>query len=147
MASEDCIAKCAIGFGVALFLAISLALPVTEIVMGAKYKDDVVCDTSIVPIPAWLIVKGSVSLLYISLLGITMTAAATELTGLGVLSAIPMIVLGVFQLAWLIVGSVTFWRDCRDLDPESVNTLMWCSLIIGYVMLFIHWIASNKKKD
>lgn len=144
MPSEDCLAKAAITVGVSLLLATFLALPVTEIAMGAHYKDDVICDTSVVPIPAWLIVKGSVSIFFIALLGIA--AAASDNKGLVLLTEIPMYVIAMFSLAWLIVGSVAFWRDCKDLEPKSVNTLMWCSLIIGYVSLFLQ-ISSNKKKD
>jgi hypothetical protein len=42
-----------------------------------------------------------------------------------------------FAPAWLIIGSVSFWRDCRDMDPAPVNYLMWVSLPVGYVSMFI----------
>jgi hypothetical protein len=41
-------------------------------------------------------------------------------------------VLGIiFQASWVIVGSIQFWRDCYKLEPQSVNILMWVTLILG----------------
>jgi hypothetical protein len=34
-----------------------------------------------------------------------------------------------FFFAWTITGAVLFWRDCKNLQPQNVNTFMWICLI------------------
>jgi hypothetical protein len=147
MRIDNYISKNAIGFYVALFLIISLALHVTEIVIGAKYKDDVICDTNVIAIPTWLIVKGLASILYVSLFCIAFVAGVEESTDLLNIVAIPIMIVGSFEFIWLIIGSVIFWRDCNDLEPQSVNTMMWCSLIIGYVFSPVHYCTPYVKRN
>lgn len=42
----------------------------------------------------------------------------------------------VFQFTWIIVGSVQFWSDCPNIQPSSLNTLMWVTLIFGIIRSF-----------
>ena len=148
MAFDEYICNCVIGFATVLLLAMYLALPVVDILMGIKFRDDVVCDSSIISIPVWLIVKGSISLFLISLHIIRYVGIITKkFKKLVVVTVILIITMAFFLLVWLIVGSITFWRDCKDLNPESVNTLMWCTLIIGYISLLIVIIGSNKSNE
>lgn len=137
-------------FACLLTFCIFAALPVTEIVMGTIYKDDVVCETDVVDIPVWLIVKGATGLFVVVFLVMAILASVTRndcFVGLIATFTIPFFLSCIFSLAWLIIGSVVFWRDCIHLTPTSVNTLMWCSLIIGYVSIYLQWVTSNKKKD
>ena len=141
--------SCVGGFSVLMILLIFTALPISELIMGSIYKNQIDCVTEIVNIDTWLIVKGSIGLFVVVFLSILVVAVATEeeyLLRLSVTSTIPFYLSCLFSLAWLIVGSVIFWRDCIDLSPRSVNTMMWCSLIIGYVLIYIQWTTSNKKK-
>ena len=42
-----------------------------------------------------------------------------------------------FNMAWVIVGSVMFWRDCLKIVPVEINDLMWATLLINIIMCFI----------
>jgi hypothetical protein len=136
-------------FACLLVFSIFAALPVTEIVMGAIHRNDITCETDIVDISTWLIVKGATGLFVVVFLVVAILAASTEnefFSCLAVSFVTPFVFACMFSFAWLIVGSVVFWRDCSHLEPRPVNTLMWCSLIIGYVSIYIQWTTSNKNE-
>ncbi len=122
-------------------------LPIYELVIGSTYRDQVDCVTDIVSILTWLIVKGSVGLFVVIFLSVLVTSKNDCCIGLATIFAIPFYLAYVFSFAWLIIGSVVFWRDCSHLSPRPVNTMMWCSLTIGYVSVYLQWVTSNKKND
>ena len=47
-------------------------------------------------------------------------------------------------MAWLIVGSVIFWKGLNStgLCHKSVGRYMWANLIIGYIWLFVELILA-----
>jgi hypothetical protein len=119
-------------------LMFSTPLPVAEIIIGSLHKHDYGCD-SFVGVSDWLIIKGAtmLGLVFFGLLmfGATNYAAVTNSNKSAVFGAFFWFLHSIsiaFQSAWLIVGSVMFWRDCRHVTPSSVNSMMWASLIIGY---------------
>ena len=109
-----------------------LALPITEITFGIGFMNEVNCE-SIVSIPIWLIVKGSVKTVS------TIAGLSYHLMYIKSLCAYFLlfihIVCNMFLLGWVILGSIIFWRDCIALEPKNVNTLMWFSLILEILFL------------
>jgi len=138
--------------GVILMLSlfcITLALPISEIYVGIYYKNKIICSNSLmVNISEWLIVKGSVYIVYIILNFICIYSSKNTLIQC---ITLPIIyILNLFLLIWLVIGSVNFWRDCPLLEPQEINTFMWCSLIFGYIFLFKTITVNNsylEKKD
>ena len=107
-----------------------LPFPIIQIVYS--YNNPVVCDTNKFPfsINLWLYVESgftiSVFLYTVFILSLSKTKKIESHTLIYNLAI-------VFQLAWLIVGSVQFWRDCPYIEPKSVNIIMWITLIFGFV--------------
>ena len=121
------------------FIALYYTLPIVQLAYGNHYKDSVeaTCNSTIaVSIPTWLIVEGSVGIGFVTSLIIFMLSAFSESAAM-FLMLVPIILIGLFQFAWLIVGSVLFWRDCYHVMPDSLNQLMWASLIIGYISILV----------
>jgi len=131
------------------FLTIA-ALPVAQLIIGVIFKDEVVCETNIVSIPNWLIIKGS-SVLFMAMFSFVFSIAKAMknnciMRWLSVFCVL-FYLSCLFNLGWLIVGSVVFWRDCNDLTPKPVNTMMWCSLIIDYVLIYIQLEFTKKEEE
>jgi hypothetical protein len=119
-----------------------LALPITEITFGIGFMNEVNCE-SIVSIPIWLIVKGSVKTVS------TIAGLSYHLMDIKSLCAYFLfihIVCNMFLLAWVILGSIIFWRDCPNLEPKNVNTLMWFSLILEIIFLLGSQKSMERKK-
>ena len=130
---------------------LSIPLPIVEIIFGVMYPHDHNCD-SFVGVSDWLIIKGSMMLATtfsgVLLFGFTNHAALTDSksSAISALFCFVFYVLGMlFKTAWLIVGSVMFWRDCKDVTPSSLNDMMWASLIIGYINLCVNYNTSKSK--
>ena len=144
-----CIFGCCGGLLILLLLGVFLALPITQLVMVAKYSDQIICNSFLQP-KVWLIVKAVTDLFVIICCCFICSAKFTEnrcILAMASILFVPFLFASVFELVWLIIGSVMFWRDCLHMDPEPINTLMWCSLIIGYVFLLKSCSGkSNKEK-
>ncbi len=111
-----------------------LSLPIVEIYYGVSYQNQIICQSSInIEIPLWLILKGSIKLL--SIIFISIYHFSTSKSICGTISSFIFSLLQTFLFVWLILGSIIFWRDCPNIEPTSVNTLMWFSLILE--MFFI----------
>jgi hypothetical protein len=139
------------GYGVCtlIFFALCLPLPIVQVIYGAHHQHDYNCE-SFIGISDWLIVKGSTMLgaVFIGLLMVGFTNhAAIYNKPSSACCALMLYILYMcilfFQTAWLIVGSIIFWRDCVDVAPTSVNDLMWASLIIGYIDIFFAWLTRD----
>ena len=68
-----------------------------------------------------------------------------EYTELLVQTYLLSLILGFFRLAWIITGSVMFWRDCQEVRPIEVNTMMWITLISVYAAIGIKLLQGNKR--
>jgi len=133
------------------FFALSLPLPIVQLIYGTKYRHDYNCD-SFVGVSDWLIIKGS-TMLGAIFFGLVMVGfinhyalynKASSATCAAIMWCLYMVAL-FFQTFWVVVGSVLFWRDCIDITPSSVNDLMLASLIIGYIDLLFAWLT--RKSD
>jgi len=119
------IAICALGF------------PLYELCIGIIFKNDIsACSTMEIDVSTWLIVKSSITISAIFLVGICV-ATNNKIIG--------QVLLNVFRLfifIWLIVGSVLFFRDCIKIEPAIVNISMWVIIITGFLS-----IISSSKTD
>jgi hypothetical protein len=52
-----------------------------------------------------------------------------------------------FNFIWVVIGTVIFFRDCPSLEPVSINTLMYFSIIIGYFSVLNNNFISSYKKE
>ena len=110
-----------------------LPLPITQIVFSYCYP--ISCDNNIFPfsINEWLYIEaGSTIFIFLHWVVLRTTAMNTtsSLFVVKVLLATYCIEL-IFQLSWIVVGAIQFWRDCSKIEPQSINILMWVTLILG----------------
>ena len=135
-----------------IIIFILFALPFSEIYLGIKYGDRISCSSKIINIPLknWLILKGSITLL--NIFSLATVFAFTDKTIAYYIIYIINIIFSVYNIAWLITGSIIFWGYCKNLEPENINILMYFSLILGYIgffnqITFLNKNFENKKKD
>lgn len=102
-------------------------LPLPIIQLSFALEAPIVCVENTFPfsINVWLLVEAitSIAMFFnvIMMLSCDRIFAATYVMG------------ALFQLAWIIVGSLQFWRDCPNIQPSSVNILMWVTVIFGII--------------
>jgi hypothetical protein len=130
---------------VLILLSLVLGIPVAQVCIGIIYRNDLVCGKdrteTIVDISDWLIAQGSVSILSISLL---LTLFYCGKNSIGFYSTICFVYfVNLFSLCWLVIGMIAFWKDCPTLEPSSINTFMWFSLISSIIGFFSNLTASN----
>ena len=119
-----------------------LALPIAELCIALIYKNEIICESEIgIDIVTWLVIKSIVTMS--TVLVISCFFMIGKDSPVFRLVYLIKIIIYIFNFSWLIVGSLIFWRDCYDLQPESVNTFMWISLILGYVNL-LSYVNGNK---
>lgn len=113
-------------------------ISIVELVMANKYASEITCTESIVPIHAWLEVKGWLGIGFavfdVLMLILFCCCPCCALCWI-VLEWMIAVLYPLFKIIWLIIGSISFWSFCIDCGPTQINSLMWCSLIIGYVTL------------
>ena len=114
-------------------IIILFTLPISEIYFGINYGDEVNCSTNIfnLSLKNWLIIKGSISILNIFSFA-TMVGCGNKSICNYIFYIINNIIL-TFNIIWLIIGSIIFWAYCKNLEPVNINTLMYFSLILGYI--------------
>lgn len=119
-------------------LSIVLALPIAELVIGAKYLDsgDGCANAQVMSPAMWLFVCGIVS---ISLIVTTICTTVRIILSSGgrevemVLYVVLRIISSMFSIAWCIVGAIVLWRDNNDCSPRELHDMMWASVIIHLV--------------
>lgn len=98
-------------------------------------------------IATWLKVNGYllVSFLFIPLLTLLVDEKNKCTT---TIMWIIMILIRIFMLSWLIIGSILFWRDIEPMDKcgKSVDSYIWTRLIMGIVGFIINFKSDNNKK-
>lgn len=115
-----------------ILLTFQYAVGIAYLVMASKYQHEIVCESSIdISLYAWMITQGVLCLLCGS------CAPAVE-KGDDLIS--------LFSLIWLIIGSVIFWRDCPDCDPQEINQFLYVTLIINYVVIGLSIQAGVRKR-
>lgn len=133
-----------------ILLTIILSLPIVEIVFGIQYYNQIECISDInIPLDIWLIVRGSSTILTLILFICVMYfISRNNLTSfLGILLSPLFYVLQFFNFIWLILGSIIFWRYCSNVEPESVNILLYVSLIFGYISILVSILNGNNNKS
>jgi hypothetical protein len=114
---------------------ISIAYPSLEIYIGTVYKDEIVCESPIfVSIGNWLIIKGCVYIVTLGLVGLFLYSNSKSVCNAMINNI--MFIVNIFSIAWLIIGSILFFRDCNTLTPTIVQNIMYISLIFGYISIF-----------
>jgi hypothetical protein len=106
-----------------LTISLFLALPISIIIMTEIYHDDLQCSSITTPY-IWLMVDGSVLfvLLFIALINAT---CCNMLHVIHDVLRFPVL----FEMAWMLIGSVIFWRDCMNSMPKPIYVLFWITLI------------------
>lgn len=134
------------GLLVALMVSAWLILPIIELHFGTKYSGQDICNSTIpITIPQWLIVSGVNGVVYVFYLCLTLCALPALLYDCGVGCSICLVGFGcsislisiTFNIAWNIIGSIIFWKDCINLQPKELNIMMWCALFINYGLICI----------
>lgn len=119
--------------GVITFLMF-LSMPISEIYLGIVYANSIRCNTTLfVNLSLWLIIKGFISIFVVICMTIIIMLGKNSLYSS--LFYCLLFISSIITFAWLIIGSIIFWRDCYDLTPKFINTFIWVSLIFGYLSL------------
>jgi hypothetical protein len=115
-----------------------LPLPITQIVYSAN--NPITCPANTFPfdINFWLYVEATATLLMI--LNTILMLICSQVF------VITHVIGSTFQMAWIIVGAIQFWRDCPTIEPQSVNILMWFTLIAGIMRSMSSANGANFKK-
>jgi len=111
-----------------------ITIPIMEMYNGITFMNDIIC-TSIITIPTWLIVKSATSFLILILVYVNIVISTNTYY---VLYSIY-----IFSIFWLILGSIIFWNDCKNLSPYF-NTFIWIDLIFSYITVFNNLILCSK---
>ena len=117
-----------------IFSFFFLTIPLLEIYFGLVYKDLIICETNIIPIYQWLIIKGTINIINVLLF---ITIFLSYYKSLTYCLIIPIVFLiKFFNLFWVIIGLIIFIRDCPLIKPKEINIFMYISLIIGIINIF-----------
>lgn len=121
-----------------LLIFMATALNIVEIVYGAKYLHDTGCNnTELIKPAVWLIVDGSIGI-FASVVTIILGIVAWKTVDDGyveVLSFCCKALFIVFQVFWLVFGSVSVWKFNPDCSPSNLKDLLWATLIIQIVFI------------
>ena len=115
------------------FLAV---IPLIQILWGIIYFNSIKHCNSFISIPIWLIINGIARI--ISCIIILNLLSINDNKNTNIINIFKYFIY-ISRLAWMICGSIIFWRDCIHLSPESINILMYISLTVGYVGLGIQF--------
>lgn len=131
---------------------ILFALPISEIYFGINYGDSVNCTSRTINLTLknWLVIKGSLAI--VNILTFSPMFLFNNKSLVYYICYIINSFFLIFNLSWLIVGSIIFWVDCKNLEPANINTLMYFSLIFGYIsylnqIAFFNKNIENKKNE
>uniref|UniRef100_A0A6C0EBY9 Uncharacterized protein n=1 Tax=viral metagenome TaxID=1070528 RepID=A0A6C0EBY9_9ZZZZ len=123
---------------------------ILQIVIAVKYKNDIDCESPIgLPIYHWLLIDAIVfsitfAILFASVI-YTLTKFDQTFKIVDRVASFLMIPHVLFNFSWLLIGSLVFWRDCIDVQPNKINALMWTTLIIKWFILLMTLLTSRVK--
>lgn len=125
----------------AIFCLVVFGLPfiITDLYYSYSYTDECLSQSipSLPTLRIWLAVNGWVNLGFIIIvIGMTIVFIKTKIY-LNHLTLCVNIITGCFGLAWLIIGSVLFWKYLQPNGScsSSLSTYMWVRLIMGLIGL------------
>ena len=131
-----------------LLLSILCSLFIAEIVVAAVFQSDIICDSpmSVTPLD-WLVVDATTGVVWILLLLVTSHRDLLDRSGQNddlvfffYVAYNLSIFVSVFRFAWLVVGSILLWNSqigCGQIEPKSVDTIMWVVLVSSYIAIFL----------
>ena len=118
-------------------------LPVVEVVYGSHYlnNNETCCQSDFnISIPEWLVIDGSSGLLFytVFLYIIIYKIIYEDKLSISYIFAVTLFILSsLFKVAWIVVGSILFWRDCININPKQLNSIMWAVLLISIISMII----------
>jgi hypothetical protein len=117
-------------------IGVSLAFSIASIVIGSQYMNSL-CDMhTFIRLSTWLIVYGSVNLVGVLCATTVVIFLVTEhYLALG-FNIGYLVLLGLFNLAWNIVGAVALFRDSMSCQSNSYS--IWAMTL---AVLIIQWIG------
>jgi hypothetical protein len=121
--------------------ALFLALPITDLYFGLYYLNGDICDSSIVSIPLWLLVKGATKMFSSIIIIIYHVCQHKSLCAN--ITGVIYIIFTLFLTIWLIFGGIIFIKDCYNLKPKELNTFIWISLVLETIFI----LGSKKSLD
>ena len=126
-------------------MALFSLIPMVEISFGFLYEKQNKCYDSLLPLNEWLVIKGFITL--ISILCVSLSVLSDKQSFIYLIFSPIALILNLFTLLWLIIGSVNFFKYCVNLTETSLNTFMYISLISGYLCTLIMLSYENKTID
>lgn len=105
-----------------------LPLPIVQLTYAVEAP--ILCQDNRFPfsINVWLMVEAIAS--------IAMFFNAIAMLSCSRIFAVTYVIGALFQFSWIIVGSLQFWEDCLNVQPQAINILMWVTLIFGLFRSF-----------
>ena len=123
-------------------------LPAYEIYLGVSYKQELYCNTNIMMLNLWLILKGCFDILFIVLT--TIVVLATDKSLIYCLFAPIIYLVQFFNFVLLVLGTVIVLRDCTTMESSFLKISLYVILVLGYLSLFnrsyINSYQNDKKK-
>jgi hypothetical protein len=118
---------------VTIVFALSLALPLSQIILGHKYltSSDTKCTSSgnLNPI-TWLLVSGWSSLTIWTFLYLFFMKYKSQDETPPVICNIIIILSFLFQLGWIVTGGIMFWSHPMICDPTELYNILCISIIV-----------------
>lgn len=125
-------------------IGIACALSIASIVIGSQYMSGVTCDAnSFIRLSTWLITYGSVNLAGAIAAVFVVIAILNEIAP--VASIIYLVLLGLFNFAWNIVGAVALFRDSPAC--QSLSYSLWAMVLAVLIVQWIGMVASCFSKN
>lgn len=120
----------------------SIAFAIADIVVAATNWNITCDDTSFIALPVWMVVSGSLTLTFwVILIPMIALGAVFGIASLIVGVAVVLIVMGLFNFAWSIVGAVALFQysgTCMEQTPLvwgfvlATLILMWLSILSSF---------------
>ena len=122
-----------------------LIMPTLEFFFASYYQDKTKCNKSLVNLSVWLVIKGITS--YFCIISLLFSIISDRQTLFYIVCSPFSIILNLFIIVWLIIGSVIFFKDCLNVEDEELNTFMYISLISGYITTCLMLSMENETVD
>jgi hypothetical protein len=124
-----------IKYGINLLIILGLIMySGIQLSYGIKYYNKIEnCSSKLPNIDIWLIIESILISITFTLIIVFLKNFNTGNWGICLYIILILLPLTIINLIWLIFGSVMYWKDCINVEPESINELMFISLIGGYI--------------
>jgi hypothetical protein len=127
-----------------IIICFVFCIPVLDIYFGYVFQNEIICQTNLINISKWLIIKGVFNINYVI---ISIVFVCSDFKSCMYCLCLPIITLSqIFNLSWIIIGGIIFFRDCPCLQPIEINTYMYFTLLMGFISLFNSNISFYKKE-